>query len=47
MAKALKKEGFLVDAPGNNNQWSSVPGIGQIKHYRVSGKFFHDGEKGA
>ena len=45
MAKALKKDGFLVDAPGNNNQWSSVPGIGQIKHYRVSGAFFHDTEK--
>ncbi|KQI71063.1 hypothetical protein AN191_15300 [Loktanella sp. 5RATIMAR09] len=46
MAKALKKEGFLVDAPGNNNQWSSVPEIGQIKNYRVSGAFFHESEKG-
>lgn len=41
IASELKKSGFLEDAPGNNNQWSGIPNVGQIKHYRVKGAFFH------
>ncbi|MEP5632680.1 MAG: DUF927 domain-containing protein [Tateyamaria sp.] len=44
LASELKSLGFLVPQSNNNNQWNTIPGIGKIKHYRVSGAFFHSEE---
>lgn len=41
LASELKKQGHLIAQSKNNNQWETIPGIGGIKHYRVSGEFFH------
>ena len=41
LASELKKQGYLIAQSKNNNQWEVIPGIGGIKHYRISGEFFH------
>lgn len=48
LASELKKQGYLIAQGKNNNQWEAIPGIGGIKHYRITGEFFHaEGEVGA
>lgn len=44
MARSLKKRGNLITPSANNSQWETLPRGGKIKHYRVSGQFFHDNE---
>lgn len=43
MARALKKQGYLIPQSDNNSAWPTMPGGDKISHYRVSGSFFHDG----
>jgi hypothetical protein len=42
MARALKKQGYLIPQSDNNSAWPTMPGGNKISHYRVSGSFFHD-----
>lgn len=42
IASALKKKGFLIPAGKKNSIWYTIPGIGKIDHYRISGSFWHE-----
>lgn len=42
IARALKKQGYLLTPNIKNSLWETLPGGEKIKHYRVSGTFFHE-----
>ena len=42
MARALNKQGCLLTPDKKNSQWATLPRGDKIKHYRVSGMFFHE-----
>ncbi len=49
IARALKKQGYLLTPDKKNSLWPTMPRGEKINHYRVSGAFFHEtvGEGGA
>lgn len=44
IARALNGQGYLLTPDEKNSQWPTMPLGEKIKHYRVSGAFFHDSE---
>ena len=47
IARALKKQGYLITPGGKNSLWPAMPGGEKISHYRVSGVFFHEANTSA
>ena len=45
IASALNKQGYLLKPNKKNSLWETLPGGEKIKHYRVSGTFFHEAGK--
>lgn len=42
IARALNKQGYLITPDKKNSKWPTMPRGQKIKHYRVSGAFFHE-----
>jgi hypothetical protein len=42
IARALNSQGYLLTPDKKNSQWPTMPSGEKIKHYRVSGSFFHE-----
>ena len=45
IARALNSQGYLLTPDKKNSQWPTMPRGEKIKHYRVSGAFFHEIEQ--